>query len=241
MRRYAPSFVQAFKRELEDMPRILYARVRDIVGPNSHFVSQSGIETLKPTDISQEAVAARESILSTLYGEATKESSMSDDRVKLWRFLHTLGSHDLSLMREVLGPPAHVLAVTANDPYYTATLGFERDGNNFTATYESSFDQVPRFDASLTVYGERKTVSIHYDTPFIKGLPIKVRVEELDGHGQATVREIISSYEDAYTVEAKELYDCIANGKPIKTSAADAAKDEELFERMLERYVQGRT
>ena len=42
MRRYAPSFVGAFKREVASIDRILCARCRGIVGPNSQFVSQSG-------------------------------------------------------------------------------------------------------------------------------------------------------------------------------------------------------
>jgi predicted dehydrogenase len=41
MRRYAPAFLDAVK-EVGDMETITYARVRDIIGPNSTFVDQSG-------------------------------------------------------------------------------------------------------------------------------------------------------------------------------------------------------
>jgi len=39
MRRYAPNFVNAFKSEISSIDKILYARCRGIVGPNSYFVN----------------------------------------------------------------------------------------------------------------------------------------------------------------------------------------------------------
>lgn len=41
MRRYASAFTDAIK-EIGGLDKILYARVRDIVGPNSIFVGQLG-------------------------------------------------------------------------------------------------------------------------------------------------------------------------------------------------------
>lgn len=54
------------------------------------------------------------------------------------------------------------------------------------------------------MYGKNKTVSIQYDTPYIKGLPIKVKFDEINEHGEAVTRGILSSYEDAYTAEEKK-------------------------------------
>ena len=41
MRRFAPAFLEALN-EVGGMDKILYARVRAIIGPNSNFVAQSG-------------------------------------------------------------------------------------------------------------------------------------------------------------------------------------------------------
>lgn len=41
MRRFAPAFLEAVQ-EVGGMDRILYARVRSIIGPNSNFIEQSG-------------------------------------------------------------------------------------------------------------------------------------------------------------------------------------------------------
>lgn len=238
MRRYAPSFTQAFLREVASIPRILHARVRDIIGPNSHFVSQSGTSPVKFTDFPPKAAAERKVSLEKLFSESFPGQAITKREVDYCRFLGSLGSHDLSLMREALGVPQSVAGVSANEPFYSAIFNYRnKNGEPFAVTYESGIDSVPRFDASLAVYGEKKTVSIKYDTPYIKGLPIKVMVDELNELGEGSSRDILSSYEDAYTVELKEVYECFVGGKAIKTSAADAANELLLYDMMYKQFA----
>ncbi|KAH7348954.1 hypothetical protein BKA65DRAFT_397345 [Rhexocercosporidium sp. MPI-PUGE-AT-0058] len=238
MRRYAPSFTSAFLREVADIPRILYARSRDIVGPNAHFVRQSGTSALKFVDFPPESGEEKKKNLDNLIGEAFPGVSATERQVNYCRFLGSLGSHDLSLMRETFGFPESVAGVSANEPFYTAIFNYKnKTGERFAVTYESGIDEVPRFDASLTVYGEKKTVSIQYNTPYIKGLPIFVKVDELNEQGEATSREVLSSFEDAYTAELKDMYTCFALGEPIKTTAEDACRDLELFDLMYKQLA----
>ncbi|KIX03491.1 uncharacterized protein Z518_07044 [Rhinocladiella mackenziei CBS 650.93] len=240
MRRYAHSFLDAFKRELSTIPRILYARVRDFPGPNPKFVQQSGISAIKPTDLPESgspAAIERDQCLQTLLAEAWAPHPVVPERSTYCRFLSNLGSHDLSLMRETLGFPDAVAGVSVHDPFYSAIFEYrDKYGNPYAVTYESGWDSVLRFDAHIAVYGAEKTVSVHYDTPYIKGLPIKVRVDEINEHGEATIREIRTTYEDAYTTEAKELWACLVEGKEIKTSATDAADDVRLIKMMLDQF-----
>ncbi|KZF23963.1 NAD(P)-binding protein [Xylona heveae TC161] len=233
MRRYAPSFVNAFKREVAGIDKILYARSRDIVGPNPHFVSQSGTFPVKYTDFPRGSKESSTTRLNALLQEAFDGKPVTEERKNYCRFLGSLGSHDLSLMREALGFPESVAGVSAHEPFYSAIFNYTGPrGEKYAVTYESGIDKVPRFDAHLTVYGENKTVSIKYDTPYVKGLPIKVTVDELNEFGEATSREILSSYEDAYTAELKEMYECLVNGKEIKTTVQDAIHDLKLFDLM---------
>lgn len=238
MRRYAPSFVEAFKSEISTIPRILYARSRDIIGPNSHFVGQSGTFPAKNTDLPPASADDSNKLLEKLEQECFPHTQVTPAIGKYWRFLCQLGSHDLSLMREALGGlPESIGGVSVHDPFYSAIFNYRNeDGSSFAVTYESGIDNVPRFDAHLAVYGQDKTVSILYDTPYIKGLPIKVRVDEKNEHGHAVSREIVSSFQDAYTSEYLELYDCLTEGKRIKTSAQDAYRDLKLFDMMYKRY-----
>jgi predicted dehydrogenase len=236
MRRYAPSFTEAFKREISTIPKILYARSRDIVGPNPHFISQSGTSPLRFDDYPPEANKVAKEGMDALLQQALGDGGVTPEKVEYWRFLGSLGSHDLSLMREALGFPESVAGVSVNHPFYSAIFNYKnKTGERFSVTYESGIDAVPRFDAHLTVYGETKTVSIQYDTPYVKGLPIKVRVDELV-NGEATTREILTSYEDPYTMELKEMHECFTKGREIKTSVEDAISDIKLWTMMLKKH-----
>jgi predicted dehydrogenase len=234
MRRYAPSFTQAFKREVSSIPRILYARSRGIIGPNSHFVPQGGCFPVRFNDIPKEAALDFNETLDALLKESLGENGMTEERIEYWRFLGSLGSHDLSLMREVLGNPESVAAVSVNHPFYSAMFNYRnKSGEPFSCTYETGIDGVPRFDSHLAIYGERKTVIIQYDTPYVKGLPIKVKVDELV-NGEAVSREVLTTFEDAYTVEMQEMHTCFTEGKEIKTSVEDSMNDLRLWTMMLQ-------
>lgn len=236
MRRYAASFTNAFKRELDSIPKILYARSRDFSGPNAQFVNQSGTFQVKNTDFSPSAGDERNKRLNELLQENFGPNPTAE-QISYCRFLGSLGSHDLSLMREALGFPEAVVGVTVNEPFYSAMFKCRnKTGEPFYVTYESGIDGVPEFDAHLAVYGEKKRVSIQYDSPYVKGLPIKVKVQELNEAGEFQTREILSSYEDAYTTELQEMHDCLVNGKEIKTTAADAMNELKLYNMMYEKY-----
>lgn len=237
MRRYAASYTEAFKREVATIPRILYARSRDIIGPNSFFVAQSGTFQEKNTDLPSTAGDERKKREDALYAEAFPNQRITPEHVKYCRFLGGLGSHDLSLMREALGFPESVAGVSVNHPFYSAIFNYRnKTGEAFAVTYETGNDSVPDFDAHLAVYGEGKRVMIKYDTPYVKGLPIKVLIQEKNDQGEVQSREIISSYEDAYTSEMKDIYECFVNGKTIKTSVADALQDIRLFDMMYKKW-----
>jgi predicted dehydrogenase len=168
MRRYAPSFLQAFKREIATIPKILYARVRDFSGPNAQFVNQSGTFQVKGSDYPAAAAEERNIRLEALFAEAFPNEDITDEKRKFCRFLGSLGSHDISLMREVLGFPEKVVGVSVNDPFYNAIMTFRnQDGSTYSTTYESGIDGVPVFDAHIAVYGANKRVTIK-----VRGLSI---------------------------------------------------------------------
>lgn len=237
MRRYAPSYVNTFKRELATIPKILYARSRDFSGPNAYFVSGSGTFQSKNFDFPPAAGAQRDEALEKLFQEAFPGQNVTQEKRDYCRFLGSLGSHDISLLRETLGRPERVTAVSVNNPFYTALLDYRNsDGSSYSVTYESGIDSVPVFDAHLSVYGENKRVSIQYDSPYVKGLPIKVTVHELNKHGELQFKEILCSYEDAYTAELKEVYEWLRNGKTTKTSTDDAIEDIKIYDQMYKTW-----
>ena len=99
---------------------------------------------------------------------------------------------------------------------------------NFTVSYESGFDNVPRFDSHLELYSANKTVRVQYDTPYVKGLPVTLHIAEND-NGSFRESRIIKNYEDPYTLELKIFHSMVVNGTPAKTTAADSLLDLEVF------------
>lgn len=107
--------------------------------------------------------------------------------------------------------------------------------DGFTVVYESGVDSIPRFDAHLEVYGGNKSVRVNYDTPYVKGLPVTMRLQE-NINGEFHETSVRKTYEDPYTLEFKEIYDVMVNGKPVKTTVEDAKQDTAIF-KMLVRAV----
>ncbi|KAF1955219.1 myo-inositol 2-dehydrogenase [Byssothecium circinans] len=237
MRRYAPSYVNTFKRELATIPKILYARCRDFSGPNAYFVNGSGTFQSKNFDFPPGAGKERDEALEKLFREAFPGQEITQQKRDYCRFLGSLGSHDISLLRETLGRPERVTAVSANQPFYSAIMDYRNtDGSSYSVTYESGIDSVPVFDAHLAVYGENKRLSIEYDSPYVKGLAIKVIVHELNEHGELQAREVVSSHEDAYTAELREVYEWVRDGKSLKTGTGDAIEDIKIFDQMYKAW-----
>ncbi|KEF55558.1 uncharacterized protein A1O9_08308 [Exophiala aquamarina CBS 119918] len=230
MRRYAAAFAELLQ-EVGGMDKVLYARVRDIIGPNIHFVSQSGTFPKVFTDFSPEAVDDQKARHDDIINQALTVDCgvpVTPEATKMWRLLGGLGSHDLSAMREVLGMPQGIVGASLGHPFWNVMFQYP----GFSVTYESGIDDIPRFDAHIEVYSMKKSVRVVYDTPYIKGLPVTLLVRENeDGtYKESVVRK---TYEDPYTLEMKELYDMVANGKSVKTTAKDAKEDLKIFQMIM--------
>jgi predicted dehydrogenase len=149
---------------------------------------------------------------------------------------YSLNTHDLSAMREIIGIPKSVLGASLGLPgIYSALFQY----NGFAVTFESGINNVPIFDAHIEVYSEDKIVRVDFDSPYVKGLPVTMTIREkvssrpgadTFGYQERTVRR---TYEDPYTLEMLEFYECVVHGKPIKTSAEDAKNELELYRMIL--------
>ena len=64
-------------------------------------------------------------------------------------------------------------------------------------------------------------------------------MDEFNEYGEAVSKEILSSFQDAYTSEFEEMYKCFTEGQPIKTSAEDALDDLRLYDMMYKKYDRG--
>ncbi|MFD0672677.1 Gfo/Idh/MocA family protein [Cohnella sp. GCM10027633] len=228
MRRFAPAYVQALD-EVRTLGPINYARVRDIIGPNAFFTGQSGTHVYRFDDIPAEAAQDRKSRNARLMKEAIGEQS--PETYAAYGLLLGLNSHDISAMRELLGVPTGVKAVTSSHGGRFKTAILEFDG--YYAVFETGVDQQGRFDAHIEVFGESKSLLIQYDTPYLRQLPTTLRIRETIG--QALEETVIRpTYKDAYSCELEYFHQVAATGMPPKTTPEDYVQDLKIFAMMMD-------
>lgn len=238
-RRYAPCFVEVFKREVAALDRICYARCRNISGPGRQHIRPCKANGTAAVD--DEDSASQQLCRMLLQEVFNDHQDIGKERTALCQFLASMGCHDFAVMRETLGYPDGVSCVSVNEPFYSAIFQYKNEGadgedRSFKLMYEAGLDAVPRCDAHLAVYGAQKTVSIHFDSPYGRGHPVRVVVEEMDETGQLKTTESRSSCDDAYQQEFRALYSFVVDGEPVKTTACDATKELKLFRMMFEQY-----
>lgn len=147
--------------------------------------------------------------------------------------LHRLGVHDFSALREMVGMPSRVVGASLSLPIWNVLFQYE----GFPVMYESGIIDVPRFDAHIEIYSRRKIVRVDYDTPYVKGLPVTMTIRERidsakgDGYQERTVRK---TYEDPFTLEFLDFYQCATNKTSPKTSAVDAREDMGLIKMIMQ-------
>jgi len=226
MRRFAPAYVSAIE-EIKQLNKIIYVRIRDIIGANRLIIEQSS-NVIHPLDITREALSDKQYRGQQMVKEAIGETSV--ELQAAYRQLCNLNSHDLSAMRECIGFPKSVVSAAQwnGGKFITAILEF--DGYN--AILETGIDNQRRFDAHIQVYGDNKAITIQYDTPYIRHLPTTKIIEETIGEAfnKTVVRP---SFKDAYTIELEYFYDVVVKGVEPKTSVEDSKEDLNLIKMII--------
>lgn len=229
MRRYAAPFVQAVQA-IKETGAIQYARVRDIIGPNSSFIEPVS-RVLRFGDIPEPLAADRRRRAEALMREALGEGADAET-VRLYRMLCGLSCHDLSAMREALGMPRGVIGanISRNGAFFLNVI-FDYDG--FTVTFETGIDKQGRFDCHLEVYGSDTSIKVEYDTPYIRHLPVKLHIAKTDGERYDRI-ESRPTFKDPYRFQLEHLYNCIVRDIEPKTSPEDFKEDLTVFRMIVD-------
>ena len=143
MRRHATAFVEA-RALIGELTGIRLARVHQVLGGNSLIIEPTSL-VLRPDGAQPTSIATS---MDALVREAIGE--VDDARAAAYRLLLSVSSHDISVMRELLGMPDRVLHATARHggQYLTATF----DYGSFVCQFETGIDEIPRFDCHIEVY-----------------------------------------------------------------------------------------
>ncbi|OAS21851.1 Gfo/Idh/MocA family protein [Paenibacillus oryzisoli] len=227
MRRFAPAYLRALE-EVKTLGPIIYARVRDIIGPNQFFTRQSS-PIYRFNDIPAEAMQDRKERNARLMREAIGD--VPDEMYGAYGLLLGLNSHDISAMRELIGLPIRVKAASSWLGGRFKNAIFEYEG--FNVTFETGVDQQGRFDGHIEVFGENKSILVQYDTPYIRQLPTTLQISETigDSFDQSTVRP---TYKDAYVYELEYFHEVVSKGMPPKTTPEDYLQDLLIFQMVMD-------
>lgn len=226
MRRYEPAFVDACRlvRELEE---IHLAHVHDVIGRNSLVISGTS-RVVSREDITAGMIAAHQHLKDERLTEAIGEGN--PELRSAYKLMLGLSSHDISAMRELLGMPRGVIyaAQRQGGSYLSAAF----DYGTYVCQFETGIDHIPRFDASLEVYGRERVLRVQYDTPFVRNLPVRLWITEANGGG-VVERAEHPAWGDAFVAEWRAFHENIAKRRVPKTSPADFRQDLELFRDMI--------
>ncbi|GFZ47952.1 hypothetical protein JCM24511_05699 [Saitozyma sp. JCM 24511] len=222
MRRYATALLRM--KEVLDGKEIKYVRVRDIIGRNAYFTAQAGMHLKYFTDFPASSQSDRTARIAANLKENLPNATDDPRNAASMAVLGSLASHDLSAMRDLIGMPERCIAATRAEGegvWWTALFKYQ----GFKAYFEMIIDEVAIFDAHIEVYTKNERIKIQYDTPYVKGLPIKLTIQTELPTGDFSEQIIRPTYEDPYVLELKELYAAIVDAKPYKTTPVDAKND----------------
>jgi predicted dehydrogenase len=228
MRRHAPALTEA-ARLVSALPEIRFARVRDILCLNELLGDQTS-RTLRGDGPPAAATARAASDQEVLLREALGDDATPEELHTLF-FLLSLVTHDLSAMRDLIGSPLGVLYAARRDarndrtgPFITAALDFGR----FVCHLEAGFDELPRAECDLKVYGTDGTVRVAYGSSFVRNVPVRLTVESSVGRTGTTTTDVLPTWEDPFVAEWRAFHGAIREGEPVRASAQDARLDLEL-------------
>jgi predicted dehydrogenase len=233
MRRHAHALAEA-KRALEDLGDIRFARVHDIIGENRLIVERTS-RVIRADDVPPAVIAAAAERREALVAEAV--GALPPSVRGVYDLLLGLGSHDISAMRELLGPPEGVAYATSRHEgrYASAVIEY----GSYVCHYETGVDDIPRFDAHIEVFGSERVLRVQYDTPYVRNLPIRLTLTDANGRGGVERHSIHPEWGDPFCAEWLAFADSVISREPPGASATDFRTDLELFADMVELMVAG--
>ena len=227
MRRYASAFEEAVAR-VKRLGGIRLARVHAVIGRNEFFI-RGNSNVIRGSDVPAQVIEAGKRLyqrkLQQALGEAPRELAMT------YELMIGLCTHDLSAMRELIGIPKKVLYATQR--HSGSYIGAAFDYGEFVCHFETTVDQIPRFDSHLEVYGDTQMLHLQYNTPYVRHLATKLEITSAAPNNSVHLETIQPAFEDNFTREWRAFYDNVTIGSVPKTNPEDYRHDLELFTQMI--------
>lgn len=229
MRRFAPAFLEA-KASLPPIEDITYVRVRDVICEGPWYFRQTDGVVTPQNDLPEELLVTGGALRKQMLDDVLGADTPADLRTA-YTVLTGLSSHSLSAMRDLLGPPKSVRAVSIKQggTQITALL----DYGHFTALYECMIGDVVRFEAGFEINTRWKRIAFEYPTPYIRNLPMTLDIQTSTESGNSLTR-LGPFHQDPFDVELRAFHAAVTAGGENRTPPAESAEDLALFKAIIE-------
>jgi predicted dehydrogenase len=188
---------------------------------NARLIGSLGAQISRRTDmpagLAERTRAAMSAAIEIAIG------SVLPDRANAYQLLLALGSHDLSAMRELLGPPRGILYARQHHGGRVITAAL--DYGTYVCQLEVGLDTLPRYETYFQVHSESEVIRVDYDTPYIRHVPAKLQITNLDGDAGIADLKTFPSRRDAFSLQWQAFYENVRLHRQPKTSLADARQD----------------
>lgn len=220
MRRYSPAFVAA-RDAVAGLRGIRYVEVCDFNGPNRMIIDETS-NVIRGTDMTRSPADAAK--LDALLREAV--GPIDGDLRTAYGQLIGLACHDISAMRELIGPPAGILEARqwAGGRWIHATF----DHGEFVTSCQIGSHAQLSYAAHLRVIADTESVEVRFPTPYVRHVPAVAHRFRTVGRSVEST-DLIPSYVEPFEIEWHEFYDCVQQRRQPKTSVEDSIADLALF------------
>ncbi|MDI5961480.1 Gfo/Idh/MocA family oxidoreductase [Streptomyces sp. SL13] len=230
---YMKRYDSGVRRGLEEIARItrpVMARVHLVVGPRygNWIIPELADVTRSPAAADPGPDPRRARVVEEFGAAPQRILEVYMDMFGVW-------SHDVNLYRAAF--PAEPVSVKAHcSPDGTALTATLQYADGFQCVFQGASTGVHRFEESLTVWGEDRTVTVDVTNPFLPNAPSTVRIWRdepatgTDARGAAREEVVTGSYEEAFRAQLVHFHECVTTpgARPL-TDARESLLDTRLM------------
>lgn len=234
MKRYDPAY-ERLRRVLPSLGLLRHVRLTTLESPLEPYVAHYpfvGGEPLDPAFLEKlradDARRVRDAI-----GDVDAEV------VRVYReWLLDSMIHELNAVRGLLGEPDRIEFARIRPEGVTTVLRF---GELECVATWLDLPGIARYRQEWAFVGGERRALLEFPSPFLRSAVTTLVIEEgSPGTAASSRREHIESYEEAFKRELVEFHAAIVEGRPPRTSGADALRDVALCQAIVTAHLEGR-
>jgi predicted dehydrogenase len=222
MRVYDPGH-ELMRAQMEKMSPVRLVRSHDFGGNFARHGPLFPLVRPRPEEGLRDQFAETISARTAAILEQAVGSDQASKRL-LWSLLMG-ATHDLSVVRDLIGPPREVLYSHVDGSRLLAGISHEQAVCTFEWDTASGYEW---WDQELTVYGSDRTCVTRFADPYIPYVPTGARVHSLE-QGTAAIHDLDVPSEPAFRREWRHFAECIRSGQEPRTTISGGLHDVELI------------